>query len=51
MYSTAELEKQLRSVYLLAGLNSVQFDNVIQTSRVIELKEGEILFNHGDDAK
>lgn len=51
MYSTPELEKELRSVYLLSGLNPIQFDNVIQTSRIIELKEGEKLFDQGDDAK
>lgn len=51
MYSTPELEKELRSVYLLSGLNSIQFDNVMQTSRIIELKEGEKLFDQGDDAK
>jgi CRP-like cAMP-binding protein len=51
MISTPELEKELRSIYLLAGLNPVQFDNVMQTSHIINLKEGETLFNRGEDAK
>jgi CRP-like cAMP-binding protein len=51
MHSTPTIEQELRSVYLLAGLNSVQFDNVIQTSRIIELEEGEKLFDQGDSAK
>lgn len=51
MYSTPELEKELRAVYLLSGMNPVQFDNIVQTSRQTTLKEGETLFEQGDEAK
>lgn len=50
MHSTPELEQELRSIYLLSGLNAVQFDNVMQTSRVLEFDEGQTIFNRGDNA-
>ena len=44
-----ELEQTLRQNSLFASLNAEQMEEICSTSRIIELKEGDILFNQGDE--